>query len=551
MKKGFRRLVFWFMGLALLLSLAAFAATYAWQTLGGRLNLSASADALRPSLVTCPVDATGTSRLCVAWLEPTGTINRVNAKYWDGQAWQSLGSVLNPGSMNNANSVALAAYPGIDDQGLFVAWADIDLNVVGAKSQLWVKAWNGSVWDWPTGSAASLNFIPGNSATNPSLFTYKYTSSYYSVAAWQENNGVNNQIFLKTWNTGLTTWTLLGEADHATNYWNYAGAHDALEPKLGYDIDTDEVFVVWREDDGTGKYNLVGDLCWSSSNIFSYNSSSTGIRFNTPGTTVQHANLAMDFNNPNWTYNEPVVVWVEGNTTTNIWTVRAARFTDNSGTYVTSPVGGAINDQTFAQNPSIYIGNDHVYYVAWEESAGVSGPMVVKVKRFNGTSWENVAGTVNNDLTQSAAGPSLSHLGAEQVSVAYAEPTGSGYHYVYVKSALTVTTPTTTATPAVTPGPTLTPTVNISSALKGVELAAFPNPAKDRVNFAFNTTQTGSITVSVYNTRFRLVKQIKDATSTGVGNIAWDVSDISPGIYFYEVTIGSHKYPKQKLVIAR
>jgi hypothetical protein len=93
--------------------------------------------------------------------------------------------------------------------------------------------------------------------------------------------------------------------------------------------------------------------------------------------------------------------------------------------------------------------------------------------------------------------------------------------------------------------------VDIKGALKGVENAAFPNPATTRVNFAFNTTQSGDIIIRVYNTRFRLVKELRDTTSTGVGSLAWDVSGISPGIYFYQVTIGTHKYPKQKLVIAR
>jgi hypothetical protein len=127
-------------------------------------------------------------------------------------------------------------------------------------------------------------------------------------------------------------------------------------------------------------------------------------------------------------------------------------------------------------------------------------------------------------------------------------PTISATPTISVTSTVTQT-PTPPATATVTPTVTQSP-VSLASNLD-VETAAFPNPASKLVNFGFKTTQTGAITIRVYNTRFRLVKEIKDATTTGLGSVPWDVSDVSPGIYFYQIVIGTHKFSNQKLVIAR
>lgn len=98
------------------------------------------------------------------------------------------------------------------------------------------------------------------------------------------------------------------------------------------------------------------------------------------------------------------------------------------------------------------------------------------------------------------------------------------------------------------PTPTPTPPGGL---LPGESLSAYPVPASTQVTFALNTQATGQVLIKVYNTRFRLVKELTSSTTTGQASVSWDVSGIAPGVYFYHISVGGRKFDARKLVIAR
>ncbi len=109
---------------------------------------------------------------------------------------------------------------------------------------------------------------------------------------------------------------------------------------------------------------------------------------------------------------------------------------------------------------------------------------------------------------------------------------------------------TSTPVPYLSPLPTSTP--DIKSIVDADESQAYPIPASDRVNFAFKSSDSsGEVKIGIFNTHYRLVTELTGQAPGGEGVISWDVSNIAPGIYFYQVRIGDKKLSMKKLVIAR
>lgn len=62
----------------------------------------------------------------------------------------------------------------------------------------------------------------------------------------------------------------------------------------------------------------------------------------------------------------------------------------------------------------------------------------------------------------------------------------------------------------------------------------YPNPAKgNKVTFYFNTNVNSSATIKVFNIAGELVAKIESDAASGNNKVEWEISDASPGIYFY------------------
>lgn len=70
-------------------------------------------------------------------------------------------------------------------------------------------------------------------------------------------------------------------------------------------------------------------------------------------------------------------------------------------------------------------------------------------------------------------------------------------------------------------------------------LIVFPNPAKDEINFNFQTESEGELVVSIYNLLGTLVKSQKSRRLSGKQSIKIDLQELPAGIYLYSFRTNS------------
>lgn len=133
-----------------------------WVSAGGSLNLDPNADAS-----SCDITIAGETPY-VAWEEA----GKIHVKYWDGINWIILGDLLNMDPLQAASTPRVTIMEG----GIVcVTWAEMS----GSSEQTFVKGWDGLNWV-PLGG--SLNIIPSWRAAHPSIAT-KNGTLYVS---WRE-----------------------------------------------------------------------------------------------------------------------------------------------------------------------------------------------------------------------------------------------------------------------------------------------------------------------------------------------------------------------------
>jgi parallel beta-helix repeat protein len=106
-------------------------------------------------------------------------------------------------------------------------------------------------------------------------------------------------------------------------------------------------------------------------------------------------------------------------------------------------------------------------------------------------------------------------------------------------------TPTSTITPSqtltATPPATPTPSPTLAAPLAGVDLGgkatrAFPQPAKDRVQFLLHLDQAAEVKIAIYNLLGERVVEIAAGLPAGRGQVlVWDCRQASPGIYLARI----------------
>ena len=78
----------------------------------------------------------------------------------------------------------------------------------------------------------------------------------------------------------------------------------------------------------------------------------------------------------------------------------------------------------------------------------------------------------------------------------------------------------------------------------------YPNPVRNRASIKFSTKKNTNIRVALYNIKGQLVKMLLDERrEKGDHNIRFNLSDLSPGIYFYQInTISDSRTAKMVLI---
>jgi hypothetical protein len=215
---------------------------------------------------------------------------------------------------------------------------------------------------------------------------------------WEEDPGsFQFQIRVKRLEAG--SWTAVGGVQ------NVDSAHDVSTAAIAGVGGVP--YITWSENDGTGRYQVrVKRL---EAGAFA----AVGGSLNISAAETAGAPRIADVGGV------PYVTWSEDDGTAA--QVRVKRL--EAGTWVS--VGGSLNVTSTedADAPSIAsIGG--VPYVAFNESDGVTRQL--RVKRFDGTAWQPVGGSLLDDPAHGASSPNIAGVGATPV-VAWSQDTGVEY----------------------------------------------------------------------------------------------------------------------------
>lgn len=91
--------------------------------------------------------------------------------------------------------------------------------------------------------------------------------------------------------------------------------------------------------------------------------------------------------------------------------------------------------------------------------------------------------------------------------------------------------------------------VGVAEAINNNAMAAYPNPANDRLNVDFNNTVAGNTTVTLYSIDGkRSIVLLNDNLSVGKQNLSFDLSQVERGIYFIKVSNTGFNSVKKVLV---
>lgn len=79
-------------------------------------------------------------------------------------------------------------------------------------------------------------------------------------------------------------------------------------------------------------------------------------------------------------------------------------------------------------------------------------------------------------------------------------------------------------------------------------ISTYPNPAKSAVHFNLFLQETGSVAINIYDISGRLVKTSLSTQFKGESSIKMDMSDLTPGIYYYNAVLAGTPYNGKILI---
>ena len=77
----------------------------------------------------------------------------------------------------------------------------------------------------------------------------------------------------------------------------------------------------------------------------------------------------------------------------------------------------------------------------------------------------------------------------------------------------------------------------------------YPNPFNPKTNIRFALPTASEYTITVYNVTGQVVSTINGASDAGQVNVEFDASNLSSGIYFYNVEAGSFSATKKMVLV--
>jgi hypothetical protein len=363
-----------------------------WQAVGGALNSVVGATNVgNPYLV---LDSA--NKPVVAWDEATAGTNNVYVRRWSGSVWQGVGGKL---SAVGANTDALAPAITLDSSGSpIIAWSESSLTVFNIHVQQYFK----NVW---INAGSPIDISLAEDASSPAIAISSIDQPFLT---WKENTALSaHDVYVKSWNG--TAWTLVGNALDRTQ------SNDVSSPAIATS--------------GLLPYVAWGELNGAEHNV--YVSQWTGASW-TPLSASLDGQVARDANYPSVKVaaTGPVVAWQECASTAtwdtctdhDIWVKKWNSLTNTWDAVGSILDGVATNDAT---RPSLALNSSGNPVVAWQETNGTSTSRNVVVKAWDGVSSWTSLGTVDLSLSQDASLPSLAIDASNRPVIAWKEKIGS------------------------------------------------------------------------------------------------------------------------------
>jgi hypothetical protein len=325
---------------------------FAWAEVGsgsaGGGGISQVGGSYNPDIAVAP-DGTP----YITWYANEGFGNiEIYVRRWDGNAWVAVG----PGSASQggiSDNPGLSRWPSIaiaPDSTPYIAWED--------ENGIYIRRWNGAVWEEVGAGSASGGGIAGGDGSNVSLAIGPDGVPY---AAWEGFDGYW-QIYVRRWNG--STWEEVGagsasgggisDNDTHSNYPEIAIGLDGTPYVVWMDAEgwpSEEYYIVIRRWDGTS-WVEVGE-----------GSSGWGGISGTIGSSYYPSVIIAPDGTPYVTWDQ----WDEAAETVDIY----VRRWDGSGWEEAGPGSGSaggISNTGHGYHSSINVALDGTLYVVWSDN---------------------------------------------------------------------------------------------------------------------------------------------------------------------------------------
>lgn len=314
--------------------------------------------------------------------------------------WYELGtgSAIGGGISNNQGNSYDPQLAQSNDGTIFIAWADIS----GGDSEIYVKRWNGSIWEEAGIGSASGGGISNNigHSNGPALLI---TSDGIPYVAWKDESGGDAEIYIRRFNG--TVWEEVGSGSASGGGISNNGRKSEW-PTLALAPDG-KVYIAWSDNSGGGDFEIYVKR-WNGSaweDVGNNSSSGGGISNDIRNSYVPVIQIS--------SAGTPFVVWRDYNGSNE--EVYIKKFNGSSWEEVGagSASGGGISNSPYrSYDPDLVISSDGFPYVVWREDS--YGDPEIYVKRWNGTTWEEVgSGSASSGGISNNSGES----GEQQIAI--------------------------------------------------------------------------------------------------------------------------------------
>lgn len=299
-----------------------------------------------------------------------------------------------------------------------VAWS--------AGSQIFLLRWTGAAWEELAGSGRGGGV--SNCATGCSSPALALDSAGRPALAWQDTAF---EIFFRRWDGAA--WQELGGSGAGTGVSN--NATYSLQPSLALDSNDDPV-LAWSDGSSSTAGRNIYLRRWDGTNWIELASSGSGVGLSNCGVACRHPSLAIDGSD------NPTVAWLSWNFSYGRG-VFVRRWSGTSWDELAGSASGpgglcdfCDGTSDYADQPSLRIDSADHPIVTWSayDTGGVTSYRVY-LKKFDGTSWTELAGSASagiNTRAGYARYPSLVLGASDRPMVAWAwSYSGAGWGPFY------------------------------------------------------------------------------------------------------------------------